>query len=183
MRKKQLSSTMLIVLFLLPVFVEAFSIERNLGIGEFYAAYRTADAGWRIEGSFSVNNDIEFFICDAGNYTRWNRNESVLLFEHSEATSGQLFNFTIPYDSTWYVVFLNVQSNSDVSLTAEFFYIDQSGITYTEVTWITQSTIVTPLFIGFLVIILGVCLVGIWLSRRSDSQPAVKYEKILPNPS
>lgn len=179
MCKRKLSIVMLLVLFLLPVFVEAFSIDRDLGVGEFYAAYRNADAGWRIEGSFSVNNDIEFFICDVNNYTRWNRNESVLLFEHSEETSGRLFNFTIPYDSTWYVVFSNIQPNSVVSLEAAFFYIDQSDITHTQVTWITQSSIMTPLFVGALFAILTVCLLGIWISRKKEQFPAVKYDKLL----
>ena len=179
MRKKVLSSIMLIVLFLLPIFVEAFSVDRDLGIGEYYAAYRTADVGWRIEGSFSVDNDIEFFICDANNYTRWNRQDTVLFFEHSETTSGQSFNFTVPYDSTWYVVFSNVQQDNVASLEAEFFYIDQSDITHTQVTWITQSSILTPLFVGTLFAMLIVCLLGIWISRKKEQFPAVKYDKIL----
>ena len=182
MRKRNLSSIMLIVLFLLPVFVGAFSIDSNLSVGEFYTAYRNADAGWRIEGSFTSSRDIEFFICDANNYTRWTRNESVLFFEHNEETTGQSFNFTIPYDSTWYVVFSNIESNSGASLAAELFYIDQTGSTHAQVTGIVQSAIVTPLLIGIIVAILSVCLLGIWLSRRSESQPAVKYEKILPKP-
>lgn len=62
MRKRELSSYTLLVFFLLPVFTQAFSIDRDLGVGEFYAAYRSADTGWRIEGSFSASNDIEFFI-------------------------------------------------------------------------------------------------------------------------
>jgi len=183
MRKRNLSSVMFIVLFFLPVYVEAFSIDRNLSAGEFYAAYRNADSGWRIEGAFTTNSDVEFFICDANNYTRWTRNESVLFFEHDEETSGQSFNFSIPYNSTWYVVLSNIESNSGVSLDAELFYIDQTGITHTQVTEFVQSTIITPLLIGLLVAILSVCLLGIWLSRRSEAQPAVKYEKILPNPS
>ncbi len=157
---------MLLILFLLPGFVGAFSIDIELVAGEFYAAYRDAEAGWRIEGSFSANDDIEFFICDANNYTRWNRNESVLFFEHSEETSGKSFNFTIPYNSTWYIVFSNIQPFSGVSLEAELFYIDESGTTYTQVSWTAQSTIITPLFIGFALAILSVCILGIWFSRR-----------------
>ena len=183
MRVREIASIILTVMLLLPAIGQAYSIDRDLGVGEYFAAYREANIGWRIEGSFSVSRDIEFFICDASNYTRWIRNESVISFEHSETTSGQLFNFTIPYDSIWYIVFSNIHPTSIVSLEAELFYIDESGTTYTQVRWITQSTIITPLFIGLVLAILSVCIVGIWVSRRSEAQPAVRYEKILPKPS
>ncbi|MHA1965913.1 MAG: hypothetical protein ACXACG_06770 [Candidatus Thorarchaeota archaeon] len=182
MRKRRLGSVTFLVLFLLPVFAQAFSIDRDLGVGEFYAAYRTASADWRIEGDFSTSYDIEFFICDADNYTRWIRHDSVVLYEHSEETTDQTFNFTIPYDSTWYVVFSNVQSQSVISLEADLYYIDQSNIVQTQVSWITQSTILSPLFIGFLLAVPVVCLLGIWISRRGKPFPAVRYEEILSNP-
>ncbi len=183
MRKRELSCIVLLVLFSFPVFAQAFGIERYLGAGEFYAVYRNADAGWRIEGSFSVNNEIDFFICDEGNYTRWQRNESAVLYDHSVETTGQMFNFTIPYTSIWYAVFSNVQSQVVTNLDAYLYYIDQSDNTQTQVTWTVQSSIVTPLFIGFLVAVLVVCLLGIWLSRRGKPQPAVRYDEILPKPN
>ena len=182
MRKRVLSCVLLLVLFLLPVLIQAFSIERDLGVGEFYAAYRDANTGWRIEGSFSVNNDIEFFICDEENYDRWKRNDSVVLYEHSEETTNQIFNFTIPHDSTWYVVFSNVQSQSAISLDAEIYYLDQSDIVQTQVAWITQSTVLTPVFIGFLLLIPVIGLLGVWMSRKSEPFPAVKYDEILKKP-
>jgi len=183
LRVKERVGIILAVIFLLPVIGQAYSVDRDLGVGEYLAVFRDANTGWRIEGSFSASRDIEFFICDANNYTRWTRNESVISFEHSEATSVQLFNFTIPYDSTWYVIFSNIHPTSIVSLEVELFYIDGSGTTYTQVSWTAQSTIITPLFIGFVLAILSVCILGIWVSRRSEAQPAVRYEKILPKPS
>jgi hypothetical protein len=182
MHKRELSSVTLLVLFLIPVFVQAFSIDRDLGVGEFYAAYRNASTGWRIEGSFSVSNDIEFFFCDADNYTKWKRDETVVLYEHSEETTGQTFNFTVPYDSTWYVVFSNAQAQSVTSLDADLYYIDQSDIVQTQVSWLTQSTILSPLFIGLLLAVPVVCLLGVWISRRGEPFPAVEYDKILPKP-
>lgn len=71
---------------------------------------------------------------------------------------GYIFNFTIPYDSTWYFVFSNVQSQSPISLEAELYYIDLSEITQTQVAWISQTTILTPLLIGFLIAVPVVCL-------------------------
>ena len=181
MHKRELCSVTFLVLFLLPVFAQGFDIDRDLGIDEFYAAYRTASTGWRIEGSFSASRDIEFFICDEANYTGWKRQESVVLYEHSEVTTGQTFNFTIPYDSIWYVVFLNVQRGV-ISLEADLYYKDQADIAQTQVTWIIESTVLTPLFIVFLVAVPVVCLLGIGISRRGESFPAVRYEKILPKP-
>jgi hypothetical protein len=174
---------MLLVLLLLPVFIQASSIGRALVAGEFYAAYRDAETGWRIEGSFSTSNHIEFFICDADNYTKWKRDESVFLYEHSEETTGITFNFTIPYDSEWYVIFSNAQSPSRTSLDAEIFYIDQEGIIQTQVSWTVQSTIVTPLFIGLLALFGAICLLSVWVSRRTEQFPAVRYDEILPKPS
>jgi hypothetical protein len=96
-------------------------------------------------------------------------------------TTGQTFNFTIPYDSIWYVVFLNVQRGV-ISLEANLYYIDQADIAQTQVTWIIESTVVTPLFIVFLLAVPVVCILGIWISRRGEPFPAVRYEEILPNP-
>ena len=179
MRKRELSIVTFLVLFLLPVFAHGFDIDRDLGVGEFYAAFRNANAGWRIEGSFSTSHDIEFFICDESNYTRWKRHESVILYEHSEETLGQTFNFTIPYDSTWYVVF---HSQAVTSLESDLYYIDRSDTVQTQVSWKSQSTIIGPVFIGVLMVIPIVCLLLIWISRRGDRFPAVRYEKILPRP-
>ncbi len=182
MRKRELSSVMLLVLFLLPLFAQGFDIDRNLGVGEFYGAYRNADAGWRIEGSFTASKSIEFLICDADNYNKWVNNQTALLYEHQEQVTSYTFNFTIPHDATWYIVFSNAYSQGINSLEAELYYKNQAGIVQTQVTWVSQSTIVTPLLIGFLLAVLVVCLLGIWMSRRSEPQPAVRYEEILPKP-
>jgi len=157
-------------------------VDRNLGAGEFYAAYRDASAGWRIEGSFSANIDVEFFICDEGNYTRWKGNENAVLFEHSEETRGLTFNFTVPHDSVWYVVFSNVESQISNILDADFNYIDQLDVVHTQVAWITQSKIVTPLFVGFLLAIPVIILLGVCISRKREPFPAVRYDEILSKP-
>ncbi|MFW9834795.1 MAG: hypothetical protein ACFFEK_12420 [Candidatus Thorarchaeota archaeon] len=182
MRKRELSSVILIVLFLLPGFAYGLDVDKDLVVGTFYAAHREATAGWRIEGSFSTNYDIEFFICDEDNYTSWDRHQSVFLFEHSEETRGFTFNFTIPYDSDWYVVFSNVGSQGTISLEAEIHYIDQFDVDQTQITWFTQTIPVTPLLIGVLAMFSIVCLFGVWISRRSEEIPAVDYDKILPKP-
>lgn len=181
MRRKILICVPFLILLVLPVFAQGFDIDRNLGVDEFYAVYRSADAGWRIKGSFSTSSNVEFFICDADNYIRWINNENVLLYEHSEVTTGQTFNFTIPHDSTWYVVVLNIYQD-DISLEANLYYMDLIGNEQAPLTWTAQSLVVTPLFIGFFVAIFAVCLLGISISRGDSSFPAVRYDEILPEP-
>lgn len=174
---------MFLTLLLLPLFAQAFGVDRNLNPSEFYTVYRDANAGWRIEGSFSTDIDIEFFICDAGNYTIWERYESAILYERNEATKGLTFNFTIPHDGVWYVVFSNVQSPHTTSLEAELFFKDLSNIDRTQVTWITKSTVLSPAFIGLLIAIPVVLLLVVWISRKSESFPAVRYDEILKKPA
>ncbi|MFW9813091.1 MAG: hypothetical protein ACFFF9_11585 [Candidatus Thorarchaeota archaeon] len=182
MYKRRLSSIAFLVLFLFPVFVQAFSVERDLGVGQFIAVYRDADTGWRIEGSFLVSRDIEFFICDVNNYTSWKNHDTVFLYEHNVESAGQTFNFTIPYNSTWYIVFSNTQAEVPINLEADIYYKDQSDTIQAQVSWIIQSTIWTPLSIGFLLLISAFCLLGVWMARRSEPFPAVNYDKILPRP-
>ncbi|MFW9807397.1 MAG: hypothetical protein ACFFFK_11775 [Candidatus Thorarchaeota archaeon] len=183
LRKKLLSCVLFLVVFLLPALIPAFSIDRNLGTGEFYSVYREANVGWRIEGSFSTNNNVEFFICDEGNYTNWKKHQSVLLQEHNESTTGQTFNFTIPYDSTWHVVFYNSKSQGSNNLEAELYFIDQFDIVQTEVAWISQTRLWTPTTIGLLFVAPVLCLLVVWISRRSEEIPAVNYDEILPKPN
>lgn len=182
MRKSSIISLSLLILLLLPLIAQAFDIDRDLGVGELYVVYGNADTGWRIEGSFSADYDIEFFICDAENYTRWDRKQIAFLYEHESETTGQIFNFTIPYDSEWYVVFSNVQLLSPIILEAEVYYVDQSEVVQTQVGWFSRNTLVTPLFIGILLIVPIVLIIGVYISRKREPVPAVSYEEILSKP-
>lgn len=182
MRKRELSIVMFLVLFLLPVFAQGFDIDIDLGVGELYSVSRVANTDWRIAGSFSVDSDIEFFICDAENYDMWVNNYTTLLYDHQEQITSYTFDFTVPHDGAWYIVFSNAYSQGFISLEAELYYIDQAGVTQTTVAY--QSMPATPVLEWFLitVLVLGVCLLGIAVSGRSDPFPAVRYEEILPNP-
>lgn len=182
MCKSVMSSLSIVILLLLPLSAQAFDIDRDLGVGELYVVHGNADAGWRIEGSFSADYDIEFFICDAENYTRWDRKQSAFLYEHDSETTGQIFNFTIPYDSEWYVVFSNVQLQIPISLQAEVYYVDQSDVVQTQVSWFSRNTLVTPLFIGILLIVPIVLIIGVCIARKREPVPAVSYEEILSKP-
>ena len=174
MYKKELGVAALIILFLLPVAAQAFTAERSLVIGEFYAVYRNASAGWRIEGSFVTTDDIEFFICDEGNYTKWTQDETAVRYNYSESTLGELINFTVPYDSVWYVVFSNIEDRGVDSLGVEVYYIDQSDTTQTQVSWISQTPGFDYLLIGFVGALAVICLFGVWIARRGKSVAAIE---------
>jgi hypothetical protein len=170
----------LLVFFLSPTMIQAFDVDVSLGYGQFYVAHRNANSGWRIEGSFSAESVIEFAICDGSNYSKWLNNQSAFLYEHCGVTSHS-FNLTVPYSEDWYVIFSNAHSSTN-NLNAEVYYVDESGTTQTQITGLIQSSIITPFLVGFIVVFAGVCLLGIWFSRRKERQPAVKYEELLTVP-
>jgi len=180
-RERILIAVVLLAFFLLPMGIQAHEIDVNLGYGQFYAVHRNASNGWRIVGTFSADFTIEFAICDSGNYSRWLNNQTPLLYEHSEASSLS-FNFTVPYDDDWYVIFSNTLSAAPNNLIAYIYYIDQAGTTQTQITTFVQSSIVTPFFVGILAMTTGICLLGIWCARRKERQPAVNYEELLSVP-
>jgi hypothetical protein len=181
MRKRIFVAVVLLVFFLSPVMIQALDVNVNLGYGEFYVVHRSASNGWRIIGEFTAENTIDFAICDVGNYSKWLNNQTPLLYEHYVGTSYSL-NFTVPYDDDWYVVFSNGYSFAPNNLNIEVYYIDQTGTTQTQLTAFFQSEIVTPFLVTFIIIIVVVCLLGIWCARRKERQPAVRYEELLSVP-
>ncbi len=183
MKKATLSFAILLVLILLPLPTKSLSVDTELNFGEFYGLYRDGDAGWRIEGSFTTVNAIEFFICDAGNYSNWVNNQVAVLYEHREQAVTHTFNFTTQYDAIWYVIFSNSQTTSNNSLDAEIRFIDQLGVEQTQVNVVNQNLISAPLLIAFIAPSLVLCLLGIWWARKREPSPAVRYDEILSKPS
>jgi hypothetical protein len=181
MRERIFVIVALLLFFLSPTLIQALDIDVELGYGQFCVAHRNANNGWRIEGTYLAESTIEFAICDVGNYSKWLNNQTPSLYEHYEVTSHS-FNFTIRYNGEWYVIFSNTYSSITTNLNAKDYYIDQFGTTQTQITMSIQSSIITPVLIGFIVIIAGLCLLGIWFSRRRERQPAVRYEDLLSVP-
>lgn len=169
MHKRELSTIVLVVLFLLPIASQAFTTQRSLASGESYALYRSAETGWRIEGSFVTTNDIEFFICDAGNYTSWRAHEPVVRYHYNDSTLGELINFTVPYNSVWHVVFSASEDRGVDSLEVDVNYIDQFNVTQTQVSWISHNPELDNLMIGFVVALAAISLIAvlgvIWRTR------------------
>ena len=170
MHKKELSIITLTVLFLLPVASQAFTTQRSLVAGESYAVYGDADAGWKIQGSFVTTDDIEFFICDSGNYTSWRLHESVVRYNYSESTLSELINFTVPYDSVWYLVFAARADRGVDSLEVDVNYIDQSNVTQTQVSWVSHAPEIDYLLIGFVGALAAIGLIAVlgvtWKAAR-----------------
>jgi len=182
MKRQIICTSALLILFLLPFPATAISIKTNLNFGEFYGLYRNAEAGWRVEGSFTAVNAIEFFICDAGNYSKWANNQAAVLYEHSEQTMAHSFNLTFQYDAIWYVIFSNSYTASNNSLDAVVRFINQVGLEQIQVDVITQNLISTPLVIAFVAAGLGLSILGIWWARKKEPRPAVRYDEILSKP-
>jgi len=181
MRERIFVAVTLLIFFLSPTAIQSLAIDVNLGYGEFYVIHRSASNGWRIVGSYSSETTIEFAICNVGNYSKWLNNQTPSLYDHYVGTSYN-FNFTVPYDDDWYVVFSNSYSVTTNSLSVEVYYVNQNGTTQTQLTTFFQSLIVTPFFVAFILIIVVVCLLGVWCSRRKERQPAVRYEELLSVP-
>jgi len=182
MKKATVSLSIFLILFLFPLPIRALNVNRNLNYGEFYGMYREAEAGWRIEGSFTTINAVEFFICDAGNYRHWINNDAAVFYEHQEQTTAHSFNLTIQYDAVWYVVFSNSYAASNNSLDAQIRFIDELGVEQTQVDVIIQNLISTPIVIGFIAAGIGISILGIWCARRKEPRPAVRYDEILSKP-
>jgi hypothetical protein len=161
----------------------ALDVNIDLNYGELFGVYRNAESGWRIEGSFEAVNGIEFFICDAGNYSLWIDRQTPILYEHNEQATAHTFNVTVPYNAVWYVIFSNAYITSNNSLEAEIRYIDQFGVEQTQVSEVTENLISTPLVVGFIVAGMVLSIIGIWWARRREPTPAVRYDEILSKPS
>ncbi|MFW9807398.1 MAG: hypothetical protein ACFFFK_11780 [Candidatus Thorarchaeota archaeon] len=167
MNKKELSVIALIVLFLLPVASQAFTVEKSLVPGEIYAVYGNAEAGWRIEGSFVTTNDIEFFICNESNYTAWKLHETSVRYNYRNTTLGEEFNFTVPYESVWYVVFSDFEARGVDGIEIEVNYIDQLNTTHTQVSWASYTPEVDYLLIGLVGVtaVIGILVVFFVLQK------------------
>ncbi|MFW9967263.1 MAG: hypothetical protein ACFFEA_08930 [Candidatus Thorarchaeota archaeon] len=184
MRERRITSIIVFAtLFLLPLTVRSLEIDIDLNFGEFYGIYREADTGWRIEGSFAAANAIDFFICDAGNYSKWIENQATILYEHQEQVATHAFNLTIPHDGVWYVIFSNAYVTSNNTLEIEIQYLNQVGVEQNQVKVITKNMISTPAVVMFIAAGLGISILGIWWARRREPRPAVRYDEILSKPS
>ena len=166
MYKKELSVIAFVILFLLPIASQAFTVERSLVPGESYAVYGTAEAGWRIEGTFVATNDIEFFICDESNYTAWRLHDTSVRYNYTDSSLGETINFTVPYDEVWYVVFSNIQDRGVDGLEIEVNFFDQLNITQTQVDWISNTPEIDYLLIGLVGTLAIICLVGVLVVLR-----------------
>jgi len=64
-----------------------------------------AGAGTVISGSYEAYwGNIEFFLVDSGNYSRWSDGLSYSMYSYRNGKT-ESFNFSVPYDAKWYAVF------------------------------------------------------------------------------
>ena len=59
---------------------------------------------------------LDFFICDAGNFTNWDLGGSATGYEIATNMHTNYFSFTAPYGGDWYAVFDNTGGSTSVTL-------------------------------------------------------------------
>ncbi len=95
--------------------------ETNVTIeaGNWYLVYDPMTTGSTFSGYFEAHSEaqwIDFFICDEANKDLWESTGSASVYELLENWYIASFDFSIPYDDTWYAIFSNRDGSSSVTL-------------------------------------------------------------------
>ena len=107
-----------------PVEALPFDTEINdesVAAGLYYSENFALSTGDVISGYFETIVDtqgLDFFICDAANFTNWDLGFSATGFEVATNMHTNYFSLTVPYSDTWYVVFSNAGGTGWVTFDA-----------------------------------------------------------------
>lgn len=119
--------------------------------GGWYSLHAYRSEGYKAEFDFEViaggNRDIDFFICDAGNYSLWSDGYTAIVYKLHENVVSYTSNFIYPYSDTWYFVFSNT-----------FSLISSKTVQFTNDLYQWQTLPATP---GFGAIILVGLILGV----------------------
>ena len=165
--------------------VSAIDIDVWINAGTHYTVYITdAETGGTIDGDFTVTsgNDVEFFICDSDNYDRFLNSLSTSVYLHRSRTTTYSFDFTIPSDDTWYVVFSNEYSFiTSKHLEGYVDYSPPSPVIPTVGTDIRVLALVGVVAIFSFIILLGI--VKVWRDRTLSptTHQDTYYEVVVPS--
>ena len=100
-----------------PVEALPFDVEETnvwIDASDFYEKHYTFNTGDIVSGYLETDDTsmiLYFFICDSANFTLWSEGSSASGYEIVEDVHTHYFDFDIPYDDTWYLVY----SNDDIS--------------------------------------------------------------------
>ncbi len=126
--KKQFTLLFLVFLFAVAIYqprhVDALPFDNEYTDVEVLAYdyeeyYIALTAGETISGYFETETDtqgIDFFICDAGNFTQWDLGYSASAYQIETNMHTNGFFFTVPYDDTWYIVLDNTGGTQSVTV-------------------------------------------------------------------
>ena len=179
-----------IVILLVPCFAQAdIAIDVWLDEDEFYEVVVAADVGDVIIGNYTVvdansSAPITFLILDHEGFMDW-ANESIYAFHVFRYRMSYEFDFPVPYNDTWHIVFWNdprtptskhivgsVDHLTDVTTT--------TSITTSPTTPDTDENLTIQLWIiiiGALGVMAAVLILLIWVVRRSeDTEYVSRYD-------
>lgn len=88
-----------------------YSVDINVAALGYAAYSRYRNAGTDMSGNFTISEgvyrDINFFICNQGNFTIWTGGGSASVYRYHSGNGPYAWTFTTPYASTWYIVYDN----------------------------------------------------------------------------
>ncbi len=146
--------------------------------GSWYALYAYRTEGYKSEFALQVtasgNSEIDFFICDAGNYSLWSDGYTATVYKLHENIVSYGSHFVYPYSDDWYFVFSNTFSLF-TSKTVQF-----TNDLYQWVTPTTPPTLPTiPSFYPLMMLSFGIIVVviigvaAIVIARDATRKPAI----------
>ncbi|MCK4278962.1 MAG: hypothetical protein KAW94_00120 [Candidatus Thorarchaeota archaeon] len=180
----------LIVIFLLPCFAQAdIAIDIWLDEDEFYEVVVAANVGDVIIGNYTVvdansSAPITFLILDHEGFMDW-ASESIYAFHVYRYRMSYEFEFPVPYNDTWHIVFWNDARTPDSKHIVGVVNHLIDVITTTTIT--SGSTLpVTPVYftnelwiiiIGALGVMAAALIVLIWIIRQAeDTEYVSRYD-------
>jgi hypothetical protein len=151
--------------------------------GSWHSLYAYREAGYKADFDLEVlaggNQDIDFFICDQGNYTLWSSGYTAWVYVRHDNVVSYDGEFVFPYSSTWHFVFSNtfsVVSSKTVQFTCDLYQ------------WQTFPAFpgILPIVVIGIGITIAVCIVGIIvtivlvLRKRATTTPPSPNEHRCP---
>ncbi len=142
--------------------------------GSWFILYAYRGEGYKSVFEFEViaggNRDIDFFICNQGNYSLWSDGQACLVYKRHDNVVSWQSDFIYPYSDTWYFVFSNtfsIISSKTVQFTSDLYE------------WQTTPTIPSipgippPALLGFGIGAIGiitaiVILIVIYVTRKRE---------------
>lgn len=178
------------MILLVPCFAQAsITIDIWLDEDEFYEVVVAADVGDAIVGNYTVvdansSAPITFLILDHEGFMDW-ANESIYVFHVFRYRMSYEFDFPVPYNDTWHIVFWNDARTPDskhiVGVVNHLIdVITTTTITTGPTTPDTAESLTSQLriiIIGTLGVMASALIVLVWIIKRAgDTEYISRYD-------